>query len=180
MEIVETINATQPNIIAWQCVNWRQTKNEILKIQRRIVKATQNNQWRIVRSLQKLLTNSLVTKQLAVKQVTENRGKLTPGVDGELWSTVTTTTEAIYKLRWKGYKAKPLKRVYIPKANGQLRPLGIPTMHDRAMQALQKMALEPIAETLGDARSYGFRPLRSAADAIEYSHQTLLARKQFG
>ena len=83
---------------------------------------------------------------------------------------------AVKSLKWKGYRAKPLKRIYIPKANGNKRPLSIPTLYDRAMQMLQKLALEPIAETLADNHSYGFRSMRRAADAIEYTHQCLLSR----
>ena len=169
MEIAEKIiNATQPEIIAWNSINWNHAKNQVQKTQARIVKALQEKRWRDVRSLQRMLTKSLSAKQLAVKQITENKGKLTPGVDGETWSGTKQKAEQVYKLQWKGYKAKPLRRIYIPKADGN-RPLGIPTMYDRAMQALQKMSLEPIAETLGDNHSYGFRPMRSAADAIEYS-----------
>lgn len=178
MEIVNNaINATQPDaVIAWQAINWRQAKCQVRKIQERIVKAVQKNQWRIVRSLQRLLVKSLTAKQLAVRQVTENRGKSTPGVDGVLWPTPKIKTEQVYQLKWRSYQAKPLKRVYIPKSDGKRRPLGIPTMYDRAMQALQKMALEPIAETLSDQHSYGFRPMRSATDAIEYSFN-ILSRK---
>jgi RNA-directed DNA polymerase len=170
MEIAEKIiNATQPEIIAWNSINWNHAKNQVQKTQARIVKALQEKRWRDVRSLQRMLTKSLSAKQLAVKQITENKGKLTPGVDGETWSGTKQKAEQVYKLQWKGYKAKPLRRIYIPKADGNSRPLGIPTVYDRAMQALQKMSLEPIAETLGDNHSYGFRPMRSAADAIEYS-----------
>ena len=111
----------------------------------------------------------MLAKSLSVKQITENKGKLTPGVDGRTWSTTKQKAEQVYKLQWKGYKAKPLIRIYIPKAGGSTRPLGIPTIYDRVMQALQKMSLEPIAETLGDNHSYGFRPMRSTTDAIEYS-----------
>ena len=177
MEIaIKTINATQPEIIAWSSINWNQAKNQVQKIQARIVKAVQEKRWRDVRSLQRMLTRSLSAKQLAIKQITENKGKLTPGVDGKTWTGTKQKAEQVYKLQWKGYKAKPLRRIYIPKADGNNRPLGIPTMYDRAMQALQKMSLEPIAETLGDNHSYGFRPMRSAADAIEYS-LCLLSKK---
>ena len=177
MEIAKTINATQTEQYAWQEINWRQAKSEVRKIQERIVKAIQMKQWRKSRNLQRLLTRSLSAKQLAVKQVTENSGKSTPGIDGEIWSTPQAKTEAIYQLNWKGYRAQPLKRVYIPKIDGRMRPLSIPTICDRAMQSLQKLALEPIAETTGDNHSYGFRPMRQAMDAIEYAHQVLLSRK---
>lgn len=96
------INATQPDtIVEWQAINWQQTKYQVRKIQERIVKAVQSNQWRVVRSLQRLLVRSLAAKQLAVKQIMENRGKSTAGVDGELWLTPKVKTEQIYKLKWR-------------------------------------------------------------------------------
>jgi RNA-directed DNA polymerase len=99
--------------------------------------------------------------------VTENRGKRTPGVDGEVWNTPQKKAQGITRLRQRGYRAQPLRRTYIPKKDGKRkRPLGIPTKLDRAMQALYKLALDPIAETTGDPNSYGFRRERSPADAI--------------
>ncbi len=119
-----------------------------------------------MKALQRLLTRSFSGKALAVKRVTENQGKRTPGVDGKLWSTPAAKMEAVSTLRQSGYRALPLRRTHIPKKNGKTRPLGIPVMHDRAMQALYKLALDPIAETLADPNSYGFRLGRSTADAI--------------
>ncbi len=116
--------------------------------------------------MQWLLTHSLSAKLLAVKRVTENAGKFTAGVDGVVWKTPVQKLNAAKTLEKKGYKSKPLKRVYIPKKNGKKRPLGIPTMHDRAMQALYLLALDPISETTADNCSFGFRPKRSCADAI--------------
>ncbi|WP_305955949.1 reverse transcriptase N-terminal domain-containing protein [Pseudomonas sp. D(2018)] len=104
----------------------------------------------------------------AVKRVTENRGKRTPGVDGKIWSTPEAKFKGAHALQHRGYRPQPLRRIYIPKSNGKQRPLGIPTMGDRAMQALWKLALEPVAETRADPNSYGFRPHRSTADAIAY------------
>ena len=103
-----------------------------------------------------MAVNSLVLRQsLAVKRVTSNRGKNTAGVDHELWLTPEAKFKAINKLKRRGYRPQPLKRVYIPKKNGKLRPLSIPTMTDRAMQTLYMFALEPLAETYGDPNSYG-------------------------
>jgi len=130
------------------------------------VKAWQEGRRRKAKALQRLLTRSLSGKALAVKRVTENPGRWTPGVDGAIWSTPDTKSEAVLSLRKRGYKPRPLRRVYIPKSSGKMRPLGIPTMKDRAMQALHLLALEPIAECTADPNSYGFRTKRSAQDAM--------------
>ena len=131
--------------------------------------ATKAGKWRKVKSLQRLLTRSYSGKAMAVKRVTENKGKNTPGVDGEIWNTPKKKMDAVHTLKQRGYKAQPLRRVYIRKKNGKKRPLGIPTMKDRAMQALYLIVLEPIAETTADPNSYGFRKERSTADAIQHS-----------
>jgi RNA-directed DNA polymerase len=112
-----------------------------------------------------------------VRRVTENRGKWTAGVDHETWPTPERKIAAVHALRQRGYRPRPLRRVYIPKQNGKRRPLGIPTMHDRAMQALYLLALEPIAETTADPCSYGFRSQRSTADAIEHCFLILSKRQ---
>lgn len=152
---------------SWHTIDWYAVERKVRELQVRIAKATKQQQWRRVKALQRMLVRSFAAKCLAVKRVTENRGKRTAGVDGELWSTPESKWRAVFRLTRKGYKPKPLKRVYIPKANGKRRPLGIPTMFDRAMQALYLLALEPVSETTADRNSYGFRPMRSTADAIE-------------
>lgn len=151
----------------WQEIDWNKANREVRRMQARIVEATKAKRWGKVRALQHLLTHSFHAKALAVRRVTENQGKKTPGVDGIVWDTPQAKTAAIASLKRHGYKPAPLRRVYIPKKNGKMRPLGIPTMKDRAMQALHLLALEPVAETTGDTVSYGFRPKRSVADAIE-------------
>ncbi len=120
-----------------------------------------------------MLTRSFSAKAWAVKRVTENQGKRTSGVDRELWDTPEGKLRAIGKLNSRGYKPLPLRRVYIPKSNGKERPLGIPTMRDRAMQALYHMALDPVSEVTSDTNSYGFRINRSTADAGEYLFNSL-------
>ena len=132
--------------------------------------------WGKVKALQHLLTRSHSGKMLAVKRVTENRGKRTPGVDGKIWSTPAAKWSGMESTRHRSYRALPLRRIYIPKSNGQKRPLGIPRMLCRSMQALWKLALEPVSESLADPNSYGFRPNRSTADAIEYCFITLAKR----
>jgi len=133
----------------------------------RIVKATQVGRWNKVKVLQRLLTSSFSGKALAVKRVTENEGKKTSGVDGQLWSSSEAKSRAVQDLKRRGYNSLPLRRVYIPKSSTKKRPLGIPTMKDRAMQALHLLALEPISETTADWHSYGFRPERATQDAIK-------------
>lgn len=152
--------------VAWQFIDWRKVKQEVKSLQRRIVKAINQGRYNKAKAIQWLLTHSFSANLLAVKRVTENSGKRTAGVDGIIWKTPDQKMKAAMSLKRSGYKAHPLKRVYILKKNGKKRPLGIPTMYDRAMQALYLMALDPIAEATADTCSYGFRPLRSCADAI--------------
>src|SRR5260370_4236538 len=145
-------------------------------LQARIVKATQEKRWGKGKALHRLFPHSFSGKALAVRRVTENQGKKTPGVDKVLWDTPEKKAQAIRDLRQREYHPQPLRRVYIPKSNGAQRPLSIPTMKDRAMQALYLLALQPVAETLADPHSYGFRPERCTADALVYCH-TLFSQK---
>lgn len=122
--------------------------------------------------MQWLLTHSFHAKALAVKRVTTNKGKKTHGVDGVLWKGSRAKMRAVESLCQHGYKAQPLRRIYIPKKKGK-RPLSVPTMYDRAMQALYKLALAPVAETKADRNSYGFWEGRSCADAVAAAFNAL-------
>jgi len=160
----------------WHAIDWHQAHTTVRRLQARIVKATHEGRWGKVKALQHLLTHSYSGKALAVRRVTENHGKNTPGVDRVVWNTPGKKAQAVGALRQRGYRPQPLRRIYIPKRNGKKRPLGIATMRDRAMQTLYLFALQPIAETTGDANSYGFRVDRSPADAIEQCHKVLSHR----
>jgi len=160
----------------WHAIDWQTVHRNVCRLQARIVKATQEGRWGKVKALQHLLTHSFSGKALAVRRVTENQGHRTPGVDGVLWNTPAKKATALHTLRSRGYRPQPLRRVYIPKSNGKLRPLGIPAMIDRALQALYLLALDPIAETTADPNSYGFRKERSTADAIDQCHTVLSNR----
>jgi RNA-directed DNA polymerase len=153
--------------VEWNSIDWKAVHKQVRRLQMRIAKAVLAKRWNKVKALQYLLTRSLVAKLLAVKRVTSNKGKKTPGVDGVLWQGARAKWQAVQSLRRRGYKVQPLRRIYIPKKNGKKRPLSIPTMTDRAMQALYKLALGPVAETTADPNSYGFREGRSCADAIQ-------------
>jgi RNA-directed DNA polymerase len=164
---VASATCAPTGVIDWDGINWSQANQNVKRLQSRIVKATQQNRWNKVKALQHLLTHSFSGKALAVQRVTSNKGKRTPGVDRIIWDTPKAKADAISQMRQRGYQPLPLRRVYVAKKSGKTRPLGIPPMKDRSMQALYKLALDPVAETLADPNSYGFRTARSSADAAE-------------
>src|SRR5260221_4905944 len=165
-----TAGASSHSQQMWDGIPWYRTQCNVRRLQARIVKATQEKRWGKVKALQRLLSHWFSDKARAVRRVTETQGKKTSGVDKVLWDTPEKKAQAIRGLRQRGYHPQPLKRVYIPKSNGARRPISIPTMKDRAMQALYLLALQPVAETLADPHSYGFRPERCTADALVYCH----------
>jgi RNA-directed DNA polymerase len=160
----------------WHQTDWEHAHRIVRRLQARIVQAHQEGRWGKVKALQRLLAHSQSGRLLAVKRVTENQGKHTPGVDGMVWDTPEKKMAAVHTLRARGYRPQPLRRVYIPKKNGKMRKLGIPCMRCRAMQALYLLALDPIAECQADRNSYGFRPSRSTADAISQCFGVLSKR----
>lgn len=160
----------------WNGINWDYVYAVVKRLQMRIAKAIKEGRYNKAKALQWILTHSYYAKLLAIKRVTQNTGAKTPGVDGVKWKTSTQKMQAVLSLKRRGYQPQPLRRIYIPKKLGGKRPLSIPCMIDRGMQALHLMALEPVMETMADKNSYGFRPKRSCADAIEQCF-TALARK---
>ncbi len=161
--------ASTCNSTTWNTIAVRRAKKHVFRLQIRIAKAMRERKTGKVKALQRILTHSFYAKFLAIKQVTSNNGKRTPGVDGEIWSTNLQKIRAIDLLKRRGYKPLPLRRIYISKkqSKDKKRPLSIPVMKDRAMQALWLLALYPIAEELADPNTYGFRSKRSTQDAIE-------------
>ena len=163
--------------LTFDAIDWQKVIMNVRRLQMRIAKAYRAGRHGKVKSLQWLLTHSLSAKLLAVKRVVQNKGAKTPGVDGVIWKTSTQKIQAVVALQRKGYQTKPLKRIYIPKKQkGKFRPLSIPVMACRAQQALHLLALEPISELKVDWNAYGFRPLRSTADAIEQCFKVLSRR----
>src|SRR5271157_1748602 len=159
--------------IDWHSINWKKVYRTVRRLQARIVKAAQEGRWHKVKALVYLLTHSYSGRALAILRVVSNSGAKTPGVDEILWNTPEAKSAAFGTLRRHGYKPQPLRRVYIPKSNGKKRALGIPTMVDRAMQALYLLGLDPIAESQADGHSYGFRLERCCADALDQCHEIL-------
>src|SRR5271166_946774 len=174
MSATEMLAGAAPNLAPdWHSINWKTVYRNVRQLQARIVKAVRKGRWNKVKTLVYLLTHSFSGRALAILRVISNSGARTPGVDGTLWNTPEAKSAAFQTLRRHGYRPQPLRRVYIPKSNGKQRPLGIPTMTDRAMQALYLLGLDPIAETLADGHSYGFRLERCCADALDECHTIL-------
>jgi RNA-directed DNA polymerase len=170
-------NSTVPLTILWDHIDWDVIKNKVYQIQTRIVKYLKQGKKWLAKKLQRLLVNSFYNILLAIKRIMSNKGSKTPGVDGKLLKTREEQIQLAYTIKTQTrYRPQPLKRILIPKKNGKRRPLGIPTMFDRAMQAVYKSALEPVAEYYADGNSYGFRPKRSTADAIQNCYQ-MVCRK---
>jgi RNA-directed DNA polymerase len=155
----------------WRTLPWRDYQRNVYRLQKRIYQAARRSDWKRVRNLQRLLLRSWSARCLATRQVTQdNRGKRTPGVDGVASLTPEERLAYAHQLRYLArWAVDPIRRTYIPKPNNptEKRGLGIPTLRDRAMQALVKLALEPEWEAVFEPNSYGFRPGRSTHDAIE-------------
>ena len=158
---------------AWYAIDWRQVTRAVSALRQRIFRAAAAGDLKAVRNLQRLMLRSRANRLLAVRQVTQiNAGKNTPGVDKVVVKTPAARMELYHELGQSPVgKTQPVKRIYIPKANGKRRPLGIPTIKDRCYQAMVKNALEPFWEAQFEDSSYGFRPGRCTHDAIEASFE---------
>src|SRR5437879_9808570 len=175
MTTAQAVGAVSSEAAEWFAIDWQTIHRNVRRLQVRIVKAVKEGRWGKVRALQRLLTHSFSGKILAVRRVTENQGKKTPGVDREIWDTPEKKIQAVHELKRRGYQPQPLRRVYIPKSDGKtMRPLGIPTMKDRSQQALYLLAFDPVVQTTADHNLYGFRQQRSCTDAIEQCFKTLV------
>ena len=156
----------------WESLPWLSIEKSIRKLRRRIFRASREQKWNVVRSLMKLMLRSYFNLLESVRRVTQkNKGKKTAGVDGEVALNPKTRMALVRSMgKYTLWKTKPARRVYIPKPGrpGQNRPLGIPTIRNRVAQAMMKNALEPCWEAQYESNSYGFRPGRSAHDAIQH------------
>lgn len=158
-----------PAAVGYKDIDWARCNTELKTIQSEIVTAYRSRKFKHTKLLQKKLVRSFAARALAIKRVSSNKGSSTAGVDNILWTTDQLKINAVKSLKnLKNYRAQPVRRVYISKSDGSLRPLGIPTLFDRAVQALWYSALIPIAEEVSDDRSYGFKPFRSTRDCVQY------------
>ena len=160
----------------WDMIGWREHEGQVRRLRQRIFKAAQEQDWPKVRNLQKLMLRSWSNTLVSVRDVTQrNAGRKTAGVDGEVALTAPNRAQVAARVHQgiRSWDPLPVKRVYIPKANGKQRALGIPVITDRCHQARVKNALEPEWEARFEPKSYGFRPGRGCHDAIEALHTTL-------
>ena len=129
MTTAQAVGAVSREAVEWYAIDWQAIHRNVRRLQVRIAQATKERRWGKVQALQRLLTHSYSGKVLAVRRVTENTGKKTPGVDREIWDTPEKKIQAVHQLQGRGYQPQPLRRVYIPKSDGKtMRPLGIPTV----------------------------------------------------
>ena len=177
MNISKTLNN---QTVEWNEINWRKAERLTFKLQKRIFRASERGDVKAVRKLQKTLINSWSAKCIAVRRVTQdNQGKNTAGVDGVKSLTPKQRMNLVGQLKLTG-KVKPIRRVNIPKpGTTETRPLGIPTINDRATQTLVKLALEPEWEALFEPNSYGFRPGRSCHDAIGAIFNSISSKSKY-
>jgi len=175
---VKAERTDERELTSWADIDWSMTEEHVHRLQGRIFRAAAAGEHAKAKNLQKLLVRSGSAKKLAIRQVTQqNTGKNTPGTDGVVCNTPEARLHLFNTgLHLRGYWPQPVRRVHIPKSNGKLRPLGIPTIRDRVMQAIVKMALEPEWESRFEANSYGFRPGRCTMDAVAAIHRNLNGR----
>jgi RNA-directed DNA polymerase len=167
------------DVLDWHVIDWRACEEHVRRLRQRIFTASQAQDHKRVRNLQKLMLRSRSNTLLAVRRVTEiNAGRLTAGVDGRivLDGQDKAALADVIQRRQQPWQARPVKRVYIPKADGRRRPLGIPVIIDRVLQARVATALEPEWEARFEPRSYGFRPGRSCQDAVQAIFSTVKGR----